>query len=440
MDTEPTLPVSSEHPELTSLAYEAWTFGLPMVEHFKLFSLYRTEFSPVYRDWNEFFHVRNLMTPDMQSVVSPNTDTLMSLVLFDLRAGPALIETPKLNGRYFSLQLIDICTNSFGYIGTRTTGDEAQSILLYHGDDDFTYDSSANNKITSPSALVLGICRTAVNGKEDLPEARALQNALRVSTLPKGPKPSAIQWPTYYDVKFQDDLGFFDIMNFMMQWHQFSPSETNLLTKLSKVGIAPGQKFDRSLFSSSELQAIQLGMTEARRFLEAQSLRQKEPGSCWSLPHASLGNFAEEYELRALTAWNFLYANINEEATYIRAYCDSQGATLDASSNVYAVNIDKSKIPQDIFFWSMTLYDGKSYYLCKNEIKRYSVGDRTPGIADSKHSNIKVVIAHEQQNEEDGVVWLPAPKGSFYLALRFYGLSKLEDLNLPPIEKQVSTH
>ena len=83
MHTAPTAKDSSEYSELASIASEAWTFGLPMVEHFKLFSLYRAEFSPVYREWNEFFHVRNLMTPEMQSVVSPNTDTLMSLVLFD---------------------------------------------------------------------------------------------------------------------------------------------------------------------------------------------------------------------------------------------------------------------------------------------------------------------------------------------------------------------
>ena len=44
----------------------------------------------VYNDWNEFF-VRN--DPEMRSVVSPNTDTLLSLVLFDLRARPALIQT-----------------------------------------------------------------------------------------------------------------------------------------------------------------------------------------------------------------------------------------------------------------------------------------------------------------------------------------------------------
>ena len=151
MDNQTRAEPSSELSELISIASEAWIFGLPMVEHFKLFSLYRTEFSPVYRDWNEFFHVRNLMTPEMQSVVSPNTDTLMSLVLFDLRSGPALIETPKLNGRYFSLQLIDICTNSFGYIGTRTTGDDAHKTLLYlQGDTDHSQ-TQVDSKIRSPS-------------------------------------------------------------------------------------------------------------------------------------------------------------------------------------------------------------------------------------------------------------------------------------------------
>ncbi|MEE2900938.1 MAG: DUF1254 domain-containing protein [Myxococcota bacterium] len=429
----------SELSELTSLAAEAWIFGLPLVEHFKLFSLYRTEFSPVYRDWNEFFHVRNLMTPEMQSVVSPNTDTLMSLVLFDLRLGPALIETPKLYGRYFSLQLIDICTNSFGYIGTRTTGDAAQRTLLYlQGDTDHSQ-TQVDSKICSPSSLVLGICRTAVQDKADLESARALQNSIHVSTLSQKRPLSAkdIKWPTYYDVKFQSDLGFFNIMNFMMQWHNFDTNEKDLIASFSKIGVGPGKAFNTEQFSAGQLDAINIGIQQARENLESKSSKDNRSYNEWTMPHTALGNFGKEYELRALTAWNFLYANVNAEATYIRAYCDSDGERLNADEHSYEISFKDHNTPSNFFFWSLTLYDGKSYFLYKNDIKRYSIGDRTPAVANSTKAGFKVILSHEPPNETDETVWLPAPKGPFYLALRFYGLDDIDKLNLPAINKAI---
>ena len=167
-------------------------------------------------------------------------------------------------------------------------------------------------------------------------------------------------------------------MNFMMQWHNFDEAENTLIQRFSKIGVAPGETFDPTKFSPGQLEAISEGMNRAREKMESQSPSQNESTSCWHLPHKALGNFGNEYQLRALTAWNFLYANINEEATYIRAYSDSDGDTLDAEKSRYEIKFTKSDTPQDVFFWSLTLYDGKTYFLCKNEIKRYSVGDRTP--------------------------------------------------------------
>jgi len=437
MDHQTRSEPSSALSELSSIASKAWIFGLPMVEHFKLFSLYRAKFSPVYRDWNEFFHVRNLMTPEMQSVVSPNTDTLMSLVLFDLRSGPALIETPKLDSRYFSLQLIDICTNSFGYIGTRTTGEDAQKTLLYLEGDTSHGQTQVDSKICSPSSLVLGICRTAVQDKADLESARAFQNAIRVSTIHHKPPISAheINWPTYYDVKFQSDLGFFNIMSFMMQWHHFDTNEKKLIASFSKVGVVPGKSFETEQFSVEQLEAINLGIRKAREQLEIESSLKNRSNNEWIMPHTALGNFGQEYELRASTAWNFLYANINAEATYIRAYCDSEGKSLNAHGHSYEISFKAHNTPSNVFFWSLTLYDGKSYFLYKNEIKRYSIGDRTPAIANLENADFKVILSHEPPNEAEGTIWLPAPKGPFYLVLRYYGLDEIQKLNLPTINK-----
>ncbi|MBA8840886.1 DUF1254 domain-containing protein [Ochrobactrum sp. RH2CCR150] len=54
-----------------------------------------------------FFHYREAMPIDKQTVVRANRDTLYSAAIFDLDAGPATITLPEAEGRFMSLQVIN---------------------------------------------------------------------------------------------------------------------------------------------------------------------------------------------------------------------------------------------------------------------------------------------------------------------------------------------
>ncbi|MCA3280661.1 MAG: DUF1254 domain-containing protein [Roseomonas sp.] len=54
-----------------------------------------------------FFHLRDVTPLDRQEIVRMNRDTLYSLAIIDLDAGPATIELPDTGGRFMSLLLID---------------------------------------------------------------------------------------------------------------------------------------------------------------------------------------------------------------------------------------------------------------------------------------------------------------------------------------------
>ena len=65
------------------------------------------------------------------AVVTPNSDTPYSLAFMDLRAEPIVLSVPAVDPkRYFSVQLIDGNTYNFGYMGSRTTGSGAASVLV----------------------------------------------------------------------------------------------------------------------------------------------------------------------------------------------------------------------------------------------------------------------------------------------------------------------
>ena len=57
--------------------------------------------------FGRFKHNRELIDVDHQTVVRPNRDTLYSLGLFDLDAGPVTITLPDAGGRFMSLMTVD---------------------------------------------------------------------------------------------------------------------------------------------------------------------------------------------------------------------------------------------------------------------------------------------------------------------------------------------
>jgi hypothetical protein len=62
---------------------------------------------------------------------TPNSDTPYSWIGFDLRAEPVVVTVPRIEeGRYWSLQLIDLYTHNFDYLGSRTTGNDGGRFLI----------------------------------------------------------------------------------------------------------------------------------------------------------------------------------------------------------------------------------------------------------------------------------------------------------------------
>jgi hypothetical protein len=81
--------------------------------------------------WNQIRNVPRVFTPDDKVVQIPNSDTPYSTLGLDLRAEPVVITVPSIEkSRYFPVQLIDLYTFNFGYIGSRTTGNDGGSFLV----------------------------------------------------------------------------------------------------------------------------------------------------------------------------------------------------------------------------------------------------------------------------------------------------------------------
>ena len=119
--------------EVKSIAEEGFIYGLPIVMFYG--ALYENAIDRNSGQFkaplNEIYNIRRSATPEDTSVITPNADTPYSLAFMDLRAEPMVISVPAVEkSRYYVVQLADGNIFNYGYMGSRSTGNDAGDYLV----------------------------------------------------------------------------------------------------------------------------------------------------------------------------------------------------------------------------------------------------------------------------------------------------------------------
>lgn len=411
--------------EAGSLAEQAYIYGYAIVENYKaMFSMAVSEGSPVYSGFNRYLHGRTLFDADYTAVVNANNDTLYSTAFADIRMEPLVISVPPTEDRYFVIQLVDMATDNFAYIGTRSTGrDGGDFLLLGPGHRGQTPDGPWTRVLSSPSEFVALATRTAIAGAADLPGVIAVQDGLKLRTLSefRGAAPlaplDAVAFPLF-DPSVYGTPRLFELLNFLLPFHSASRIDDRVLNRISAIGVGGHQVFDLDRFGGDIRRAIEAGTMRAQRLIEERGNSLGAVVDGWQqIPR--MGTYGDDYLFRAAVAWKFIYTNSPEEALYPIAETDSDGEPL-SGDNRYQLRFAPGHLPPVEAFWSITLYDSESRLMVHNPIERYSIGDRTPGLRYGDDGSLTLFVQHQSPAPELMGNWLPAPKGRFYLNVRAY--------------------
>ena len=412
--------------EARSLAEEAYVFGFAIVEHYKALWAYGVEpRSPKYGGFNHVRSETRLYGPEDTAVVSANNDTIYTSGLMDLRAEPVVLQVPEVKNRYYSFMLVDMVTDNFDYVGTRATGTKAGTYVLT-GPGWKGHLPTGAVRISSPAWLVLGIGRTEIRGDADLPAVQAVQAGYKImplSTFTGQPAPAAapqIEFPGFLDAKTASAEQFIQWLNFTMQWQAFPAVEFPTINKFARIGIAAGHGFKAADLPPDVFKAVEEGIEAGRKKVshEAENLGARVNG--WNISPMNGGEFGQDYLTRSAAAWKYIYINSAVEAMYPTANVDGDGNALDGK-NHYVLKFPKGELPPVNYFWSLTMYDGKTQVPIHNPIERYSIGDRTPGLKLAEDGSLTIYFQNESPGKERESNWLPAPAGPFYVILRTYG-------------------
>lgn len=241
--TPPVTPQDTVSPaEARSIAKEAYIFGFPMVEGYRIqYAYFVDRDNPEFKaPWNQIRNVPRVFTPDDKVVQIPNSDTPYSTLGLDLRAEPMVITVPPIEaGRYFSVQLIDLYTFNFGYIGSRTTGNDGGSFLVAGPGWKGSRPPSIKKVFRCETEFALAGFRSQLFNPRDLDNVKKVQAGYKAQALSQflgRPAPPAA--PT---IDFIKPLGpeqqgtapeFFNILNFLLEFCPTNPSEKELMAVL----------------------------------------------------------------------------------------------------------------------------------------------------------------------------------------------------------------
>jgi len=131
---------------------------------------------------NQFAHARAYPKADEKDVVRFNFDTLYSLAWLDLSREPIILSVPDTNGRYYLLPMIDMWTDVFAMVGSRTTGTKAGNYAIVAPDWSGSLPEGAV-KIVAPTSAIWILGRTQTNGPTDYANVHKVQDGYKLTPL-----------------------------------------------------------------------------------------------------------------------------------------------------------------------------------------------------------------------------------------------------------------
>jgi hypothetical protein len=418
--------VSTLSDDLRTLSHEAALYFYPLV----LMDITRRQIintpagtKPGRGPSNAFHHMRTFPDADFRVVVRPNFDTLYSSAFLDLTVGPVIVHAPDTDDRYYMLPMIDMWTDVFANPGKRTTGTNAQDVVItapgYTGEL-----PPGMPVIAAPTPFVWIIGRTQTNGPADYPAVHEVQDGYTITPVEQSPERAL---DADYDTDTTTEplrvanamsaVEFFAYAAELLALNPPHPRDHSILARIANLGIRAGHPFDASGFTGDQIADIDAGRTATFQDMLAAALTFGSNVNGWSMNTETMGVYGNFYLKRASVALVGLGANPPEDAVYPLLAADADGDPI-TGDNDYVLYFDADQLPPVVAFWSVTMYDAEGFQVA-NELDRFAIGDRD-ALTYNADGSLDLYLQHTNPGPDREANWLPAPLGPLGVTMRLY--------------------
>jgi hypothetical protein len=417
--------------EAVLIAVDAYVYGYPLVT-FDMARRQQTnvaapdgEHAPVGR----MIKMRSYPAVDNHCCAAPNADTLYTIAWLDVSREPWVFGIPEMGDRYYILPMLDGFSEVFFVASPTTTGGGAQAYAITGPGWSGTVPDGVK-RVESPTSMVWILGRIYCLGTpEDYAAVHALQDRFTVTPLraygqpytpPAGVVDPALDMKTAVrkQVNALEIDAYFDYLAELLKKNPPKAQDAEIVARMARIGIVPGQDFDGSKLGSLDRSAIQ-AVPKLALAKMALHLKQQKTTNGWLYFTSGVGNFGTDYLTRGMA--NLLGPGWNrpQDAIYPLSQKDAEGHEYDGAAHRYVMRVEKGQMPPVEAFWSLTLYD-EDFFFVPNAIDRYELSQRNR-FATNPDGSVDFHIQAESPGKDKEANWLPAPKGKFSLVLRMYG-------------------
>jgi hypothetical protein len=358
-------------------------------------------------------------------VTCPNQDTVYGAGFQHVDTKPVIVQVPDFGDRFYTYQIADGRTDSFGAIGKQYG--TKPGFYLVVGPNWKGEVPAGVTALRSSTDLVAIFPRVFMDDTaEDRAAIQPLINQVMVYPLAEfDGKMKTKDWkstPSFPappgdgsgETKWVLPQKFFDELPQVMKAVPAMPGEESLYAMIGSVLDAaakdPAVKkmlVDTAVAAEEDLIAPLFHFHNNGRPV----------GNGWTSPPNG-ARWGVDYLSRAASAKSNMYDNAPEETRYIYTDFDSRGDRLDGN-NRYTVTFAKGQIPPVNGFWSLTLYN-KEHLFEANALNRFSLGTKSKTLRFDKDGSLTLYFQNASPGRNLETNWVPAPRDVFSLYIRAY--------------------
>ena len=117
---------------------------------------------------DHFWHAARLIDASYRDGGCPNNDTLYSLAWLDLGEEPVILSHPDMGDRYFTFELMGFTSDTYDYVGQRTTGSKAGDFAISGPGWQGKLPPGVRSVRAAPTPWILILGRVLVDGDADV--------------------------------------------------------------------------------------------------------------------------------------------------------------------------------------------------------------------------------------------------------------------------------
>lgn len=433
--------------DVNEIAVEGYTFLYPLV----MMEVTRRHISSTDRrseqqkTSNLFIHNHEMASDKWRAVARSNIDTLFSSAWIDLSEGPATITLPPAGDRYHMFQMLDMWTDTYAVVGSRTIGQNGGTVTLVGPAHAQSHQSTAHEIVIhcpTPTTWIIG--RSYAQNGPDLQDAIQFVDAIvgtsefaqKFSNSVAYPGDESSKIPPVTKVRNLSGQEFFEFASRILRREGIRNTDGSIALRLRALGFVTDEDF----VVAAQSEQVQTAISEAPRIFTERirkTLNNRGPATNgWSTTQADIGTYGNSYVLRAAVALIGLAANPTVDAVYIAALFDANNDKLEGSRS-YVLHFNKDEFPPANAFWSLTAYDHEGFMI-SNPLNRFGIRSRD-AVEYNEDGSLDIYFAPACPPEAPESNWIPSIAGSVALQMRLYSPAEayLNGTWKPPVIQRI---